>query len=262
MRGINLPTLPLLDQGTDPVQAIIDRFERTEKAYYECGLYLSAYMLWPNNETRRNQWRLANEEQRRRLAEEPVDVDPLLIPFGGLMALSEAALAPLEEDAAKIERRDWIRTAEVFQAVIDIANDPRTSGLIGGASLEKAKDMLANEGTSDSGSTYEKAWQLYKDVAHFITAASQLAVRVKRLLPEGHEGVSPYSIVFFAPDALLASAMAYQQFGLDYVPHARKQSLLDSETVWRIPEKLGVKRAPLFVRKLPNSMVDFLIKEH
>ena len=262
MREINLPAIPTLDPDTNPVQAIIDRFDRVESTYFQCGLLLSAYMLWPNNETRRNQWMLVNEDLRRLLEEEPVDVDPRLVPFGGLKALSESTRVPLEKDAAKIERKDWIRCAEIFQTLIDIANDPRTSELEGGASLEKAKAMLENEQTADSASAYEKAWQRYKDVAHLIAAAYQLALRVKGALPDNHEGISPHSIVFFAPAAPLAASMTYQQFGLDFVPHARKQSLLDHETVWRIPEEIDVEPAPLFIRKLPGSMVDFLIKEH
>jgi hypothetical protein len=257
LRIVNLPHLVPPPSDPPPGTTIVERLGQADTARFEAGLYLSAYMLWPNDEERRDQWMLALEPLRRRLADEPVDVDPGLHRFGGLAMLAEAALEKLENEAMDIQRRIWLRVADILQTIVDISHDPRTRDARGGASVDKAIELLETAQALPSRGSLASSWRNKRDVAHFVTAACLLCLRANQVAPQ--LAISPLDVVLIAPDLVLSAGLAFQNFGLGFVPHGQKISLLNPQNVWRVPPECGIDASPLIVRKLTDAQIQFLV---
>jgi len=94
-----------------------------------------------------------------------------------------------------------------------------------------------------------KLWAKYKDVAHLVSAASLICAEARRRASNGPiapSGLSvdqfgPFQMAMLMPDLVLAVALGFQERGLSHVPHARKEPVLDPETLWRIPQDINVE---------------------
>ncbi len=102
----------------------------------------------------------------------------------------------------------------------------------------------------------------HKDVAHLVIAAtivcsharSQAKVPSRDEDPEwfasrpfGEFGLQtgqfqPFTIAMMMPDFVIAVALWWQKYGLTFVPHSRREPLLDPATAWRFRRDVNVDR--------------------
>jgi hypothetical protein len=106
--------------------------------------------------------------------------------------------------------------------------------LSGGSSLNKAfailKDPITNFRVSERN--LRSAWSQYKPVAHLCAV---FALAFEEAMREGgpHELHERLTYVFDEElHTTLALAAAYQRFATGFMPHGKKQPLLDHEKIW------------------------------
>ena len=105
-------------------------------------------------------------------------------------------------------------------------------------------------------SQLRKAWSDFRDVAHLMVAGACLA----------HEGLakaaahepSILNAIWIAPDAVLALASGFQQFGLQPKPVRKESPTLRPDKVWRIPPRLVPKKPFVVVRRLTEEQLGYL----
>jgi hypothetical protein len=142
--------------------------------------------------------------------------------FGGLKAVS-----PLLRGEVPSER-EWYRKeggrAMIAGEVLGIvrAIETRHRQLLGPGSINKAIFLLDRAGVRNE--KYAKQdWQKYKNVAHL---AASLRLINNHRLEYDREGLSTFLVI----------ARDFQEWGTGFIPHGRKEPLLDPETIWSLPE--------------------------
>ena len=93
--------------------------------------------------------------------------------------------------------------------------------------------------------------------AHLIAAGAFLA----REGDEAHpiDGEAIWFAAWVAPEAILALASGFLEFGLSHRPHGQKQSFLRLETVWHLAAQAQPATAFLPSRRLTLKQVEFLV---
>jgi hypothetical protein len=213
----------------------------------QTSFYLVAYMAWPNDETRRDQWIAALRAERHLataeaegLLNQPDNV--------GLKLLAKPASAARMSEIADLQTA-WTAVADVFQRLIDMATDEHLS-LRRGPSVSKAIALCAVDKTYGRAQV-ERFWSQYRDVAHLITAAAWLASR-------DTSGGSIFSVVWLSPDAVIGIADGFEYFGLSTKPHGSTDTFLRSKTTWRLPDHCCKEKPFLIKRSLSAEQRQFL----
>ncbi|MDD3182192.1 MAG: hypothetical protein PHD48_05240 [Alphaproteobacteria bacterium] len=115
--------------------------------------------------------------------------------------------------------------------------------LPGGASVNKAvfiieNDKMFNGLVHRNSNDLRRAWSTYKPVAHLCASTFDIFAEtvVQYQKPEMIEAVMNGKLIDELPDFLMRAA-AYQKFGLSYIPPRAKETLLNLDDVWLLPEK-------------------------
>lgn len=234
---MEIPGFPRKIEIPDLHNFIRTRLSQTVVMWPEQALRLLGYMCCPNDAEAREDFVLT----LRSWPEASDDVPPTI--------------------PGKLGRiqKDWLRVADVFQLLCDLA-EGRHQARRGGPSVGKAITLVEAIATSrgTSASSLWKNWSTYKDVAHVVTAATLICAEariVSHNQPFGPLGLSvnqiiPFQMAMLMPDLVLAVALEFERYGLSVVPHARTEPALDPETVWRIPSDINVAPFPLPIRKM------------
>lgn len=207
---------------------------------------------------------------RSRLSQEVVYWPQQAIPLVGYMGWPND---PVARAAAKKILRGWSKGAEVplpglrriqsdWTRVADICSlhyDLHAGGhqvRRGGSSIAKAI-ALANANSSSRGlgiANLWRCWKSYKHVAHLVTAATIICSHARSqakvpsrdedpewfaVRPFGQFGLQagqfqPFTIAMMMPDFVIAVALWWQKYGLTFIPHSRREPLLDPATAWLI----------------------------
>jgi len=200
---------------------------------------LVGYMAWPNDPFARREWIAAHRR----------DDQTRIHHF---------------ERKLKLIQQHWARAADILHLHYDLATGGHQRAR-GGASVGKAIELIdRNAGTKGTGAAQLwKIWKVYKEVAHLVTAAVLLSADAQtrhRQAPFArrlHE-FQPYRMAMLMPDLVLAVAMSWQDYGFDHVSWGGKETLFNPETLWRIPEDLGISKVPLPPRKLTAKDIHIL----
>jgi hypothetical protein len=238
---------------------------------------LLAHMAWPNDAARRDLW-MAAQIGMQLEPEKPAEGEgasagnahavlpylPAQNPsweyfelFGGHAPLTQFANAALHDEIGKIQIR-WARVAQILQRHYDLTAGNHMKSR-GGASVGKVIELITKNSRvkGRSPSTLWAIWEEFKDVAHLVVAAFLLLHDAKtRCEREGWRlstQLGPYGIIMKAPEAVLAVAKSFQEYGLGVAVHARDEPLLDPKTLWRIPDWVNVEALPLPLRSLTRS---------
>jgi hypothetical protein len=99
-------------------------------------------------------------------------------------------------------------------------------------------------------------WSEFNDVAHLITAAAYLAHRARK--QDEAQVNSILGAFLLAPEIVLALGFGLQCFGLTTNPHGQDRSILDSESLWRIPDSFASAQPPIIVRQLSERQLELL----
>jgi hypothetical protein len=237
MRVMKIPGFPHRIEIPDLHNFIRTRLSQTVVMWPEQAIPLLGYMCCPNDEEAREDFVLT----LRSWPEASEDVPPTI--------------------PGKLRRiqKDWLRVADVLHILCDLA-EGRHQARRGGPSVGKAitlVEAMANSWGNKASSLW-RIWSTSKDVAHVVTAATQICAEagiVSRKQPFGPLGLSvnqiiPFQMAMLMPDLVFAVALEFERYGLSVVPHARTEPALDPETLWRIPSDINVAPFPLLARKI------------
>jgi hypothetical protein len=207
--------------------------------------YLVAYMGWPNDETKRNQWLAAVKaagllQDANSGASDDLDE---------LRFLAEPALDAKARELEALQAA-WTAVADLFQRLVDMATE---DGLFlrNGASIGKAIDLCQLD-KRYSRAQLERFWSHYRDVAHLVAAAAFLAAR------EDARPGSIFSAAWTSPDAVIGIADGLEFFGLANKSHGSIDTFLPFETTWRLPEHCCKQKPFLVRRRLSDAQRKFL----
>jgi hypothetical protein len=203
------------------------------------AILLLAYMAWPDDSETRTAW----VDAHRR------DDEATLWGFCRKL---------------KLIQQHWARIADIVQRHHGLTMGDHQKQR-GGASVGKAITLVAAQ-AKNKGTGVSKLWEIwkhYQDVAHLIIAATEIsydawlrnqqAPFVKHL----HE-LQPYEMAMLMPDLVLAVAMSWQDYGLDYVSWGGKEPLFDPESLWRIPGDIGLSPVPILLRNITTEEIRIL----
>ena len=272
MRVMELGDMPL-DLGLDEFRghARINPARWRDNRIGWTAQALLCYLCWPNNEERRIGFSAAvganflenlNRERDEHLQTHP-DLAPLIqqtygrwfqenlrLRFeahgGGYGAVSVRGIEAYSDDVQNAAE-DWMLTGFVIGKVRHMAAQPE--GLIrGGAGIAKAIDLAAAT-TRYNRDRLRKAWSRCRDFAHVCGAILLLDSNISdemRVI----EDLPGLSAVYHHLPFVLLLAREYQEFGLTYVSHGRREPILPPDTLWRLPE--AVPHLPEKI--IPGSM--------
>jgi hypothetical protein len=162
--------------------------------------------------------------------------------------------------ASHYPQKEWFRTAELFQTVIDIAHAPE-SGILGGPGVQKAADLLERHDSTPGERTYRNTWAKFQNVAHLLAAAAHLLDRAVESTGERFEEELLLPILF-APESVLALGKTYEIGGLQLVKeHGDLEPILNPLPVWQIPWSGTSPLPPLVRRRLSRQDIQFLRQE-
>jgi hypothetical protein len=217
---------------------------------FELSCCLLSYMAWPKSPVERRECS-ASLSVFSKWFRPPYDrSDEVRVAF---IAYQQTA-----KHLSKIQTR-WRRAGGILQTVVDIDRESR-SPLRGGASIAKAVDLLETSSETGVKSQLYAAWSEFKDVAHLIAASCHLTKPPQTDSLEVPLGAFARSVQR-APEAVLSMALAFQEFGLHYIPHGQGGPLLPSQTVWRVPSALRAAESCLPVRPLTEEQLSFLVND-
>jgi len=274
MRMMNIqPPTSLPSSPEECVKIYLQRLRTLEsRSYPQISFLLAAYMMWPNNELKRDSWmaisigRLIhnsgpvltapNQSSRDESSRSEAGTThedrawQAFARFGGLAAALRPAFEQLTGEIADIAAR-WPRVADIFQTIIDMNYDDRIT-LRGGPSISKAIAVCELHQATPGRSQLAAAWSEFHDVAHLIAAGAYLAHY------GGGQGGSILDAVFVAPDALLAMAAGMETFGFNLKPFGQQAPILKLGTLWRIPPEWLPENPFLPSRRLTDEQIAFL----
>jgi hypothetical protein len=257
MRVMNLPDLQIVDSLEFANGLHKSRIKRARSdssgglhAPLKASAYLVGYMAWPSNDEKRNRWMAAVISRYLTDHRQGSEPPPMFPSFGGLKAISDPAFEAVSEDLSAIEMR-WQAVADVFGRFIDMVADGGLQ-LRGGPSISKAKELCELDRTYKRAQL-ERFWSEFRDVAHLVTAGAVLA----HAQPDS-SARSIFLAAWLSPDAVIGIADWYENVGLRFKPHGVGDTVLPSETTWRIPE-FYCKNEPFVVsRQLSPEQRAFL----
>jgi len=272
MLVMNLPELPVGPNSVDEcVRLCLKRLPADDALWPRVSLLLTAYMAWPNDESKRDSFvatylarfiqNSAGEMSRDlSVANVPTSQDWIAFEkFGGLGAVAKPAFDHLNEEIAQLQRR-WLLVADIFQLIVDMAYDDRIA-LRRGSSISKAIELCEIERTMPGHSQLRKAWSDFRDVAHLLVASAHLA----------HEGISNSTAtheasilkaIWIVPDGVLALAAGFQEFGLQPKAVRKESPILRQDKLWRVPPCLVPKKPFVVFRRLTEEQLEYLRARH
>ena len=178
-------------------------------------------MNWPNNEDRRDLFTaahsLAYASPEWHDALKLTGIDDQRIDFRALGQSTLDLLGP----KYKVAQERWKNAGDLFLTLVrlDATEDPRIRG---GTSISKAKDLLEDNNGGANHQRSEIDFAEFKDVAHLVTAACYLSSLALKQVGD-HPDINLATPIFADPILVLCLAQRFQCFGLDRVPHGRKE---------------------------------------
>jgi len=121
----------------------------------------------------------------------------------------------------------------------------------GGASVGKAI-FLASKRIRARGAKQPSLWRHwgeYKDVAHLIASAIAVCFDIQTRNRQepfglGLQELLPMRVACLVPDLIIGIGLTYEKYGLSRAAEGGKESMLDPQTVWRIPLDINIEPAP------------------
>jgi hypothetical protein len=263
---MNLPKLPI--RPTSPKECVdlyLQRLPANVFRWPHTSLLLTAYMAWPNARVgfdgfiaaflakffqKFGKVTVVDESAKETSAEQSA-----LERFGGVGAIAGPALDYLLGEITQMQPK-WLWVADIFQMTVDMAHDDRIE-LRGGSSISKAIELCELESGLPGHSQLRRAWSDFRDVAHLLAASTHLAHKGLAYSPTEREA-SILKAIWTAPDAVLALAAGFQEFGLQPNAVRKKSSILRPDNVWRVPDDTKPEKPFVVRRRLTEAQLDFL----
>jgi hypothetical protein len=238
MRFINIPAFSEGTEITDLTSFYKSRLAGGRSAPCKGGILLLGYMVWPNDTIKRENAVAVIQEWLHH-------GEPGPLPLG-----------------LRTAQQHWARVADIIHLHHDIATGGHQE-IRGGASVGKAiylvSKLASNKGTGEA--RLWKIWKTYKDVAHLVAAA----VIVSADMNERHkqtplhltlQKLLPFRVTLLMPELIVGLGMTIQHYGLQ--DREQVGSLLDMESLWRIPSDVGLAPLSMPPRVLRRADVEIL----
>lgn len=121
----------------------------------------------------------------------------------------------------------------------------------GGASIGKAI-FLASKRIRARGAKQPSLWRqwgAYKDAAHLIAAVILVCFDMhtrnrQKPFGLGLQELLPMRVACLVPDLIIGVGLTYEKYGLSRAAEGGKGSMLDPQTVWRIPPDINIEPVP------------------
>ena len=159
---------------------------------------------------------------------------------------------------------EWLLVADVFNLHVDLTageHQERRGGPSVGKAVHVANALIERRGAS--AANLWRAWGMYKDVAHVVTAAAMVTALAQDLaknekidcqkFPE-HQ-IQPFQMTMYIPDLVLGLALTLESYGLTQIPVSREHPMLDPETLWRIPKHINAEPVAPWVREVTGTAI-------
>ena len=215
------------------------RLRNPKRTRPDQAIPLLGYMAWPSDETARNLWLEAYRNAN--------DSDVIAMPSG-----------------LKIRQQHWARVADIFHRLYAMHQGGYQTSR-DGASVSKAIAIIS-ETAKSKGTRTAKLWEIwnaYEHVAHVVTAAVLVAAEAQtrhRMAPYGVglAPLQPIQLTMQLPELVLAVALSFEKFGLNYVPCGSSEPVLSPTSVWRIPSGINVAALEPPARSLSEAELGVL----
>jgi hypothetical protein len=156
---------------------------------------------------------------------------------------------------ARIQKA-WRHVADVVHLHYDMSHGGHQKRR-GGPSVGKAIYLLAKTAKTRGSRQANawKSWETYKDAAHLIAATMLICWDIQTRHRQQSLGLKlqqllPLRVVLMFPELIIAVGLAFEKYGLAYVPKGGTEPMLDPETLWRIPADINVAALPPPIRKI------------
>lgn len=259
MRVMELPEVPPRPSSWEDCAALYrHRLEKGTSPHPRLSATLLAYMAWPEDSQRRNQWTTTLEARAKSFRAAGSQKDGVCRgPYSAAEELGVVSEPAMDELDRRIRQAhvQWPRAADVLHMLVDMTYTMEAQ-IRGGPSVAKAIEVLEISQRTPSQASFRLAWSKFGNVAHLIAAAAFLADSVPKA------GSKVQSLIFnsawLAPDAVLSLAAGFQKFGLEQIPHGRTRPFLTPESTWRIPVSAEPVDLVLPRRRLTAAQIQFL----
>jgi hypothetical protein len=142
--------------------------------------------------------------------------------------------------------KNWGRVADIVQLHYGLSEGGHQQRR-GGASVGKAI-FLGSKRIKARGASLTimwEGWSDYKDVAHLIAAIIAVCADMQRRnrkqpLGVGFQNLLPVRVTCLVPELVIGVALHYQEYGLNCASMGTAEPMFDPETLWRIPENIGI----------------------
>jgi hypothetical protein len=200
---------------------------------------LVGIMAWPNNEVKRELWGKGHLPPR---GSSPGESDQELADLRGFWVADQQALASFRSELRKTQQH-WARIADIVHLHHDLSCGGHQKRRLG-VSVGKAIALIdANAKSKGTGAArLWELWTAYKDSAHLICAAILISDDARARCGEALDvhRLAPYQIAMLLPDLVFSVAMALERYGLASIPHSRDDSMLATESLWRVPADINL----------------------
>ena len=238
MRTMEIPCFTQKIEITDLKHLYKTRLQQKLELHAKISIPLLGYMGWPNV--------AAGREDAMKMLRAWLDGDE---PREFLQQIS-------------LMHQHWGRVADIVQLHSGLSEGGLQQRR-GGASVGKAIFLSSKriEARGASQANMWEGWSNYKDAAHLITAIIAVCADIQRRNRQqpfgiGLQDMLPIRVVCLVPELVIGVGLHYQQYGLKCVSVGGAELMLDAETLWRIPEGIGIEPVlPLVRQILPDEIL-------
>jgi hypothetical protein len=143
--------------------------------------------------------------------------------------------------------QQWGRVADtvlLHHGVTEGGHQKRRSGPSVGKAIFLGAKRIKARGASQA--KMWEGWSTYKDAAHLIAAVIAVCADIQRRnrnqpLGIGLQDMLPIRVVCLVPELVIGVGLHYQRYGLNCIAKGGTEPMLDPETLWRIPENIGIE---------------------
>lgn len=238
MRTMEIPCFAQKIEITDLENLYKTRLQQKLELHAAIATPLLGYMGWPNDSTARE-----NAMQMLRAW------------LGGEQPREFLRRIPLMH-------QQWGRVADTLllhHGLSEGGHQQRRGGASVGKAIFLGAKRIKARGASQANMW--EGWSTYKDAVHLIAAAIAVCADIQRRnrtqpLGIGLQDMLPIRVVCLVPELVTGVGLHYQQYGLNCLAKGGTEPMFDPETLWRIPENIGIEpMLPLVREILPDEIV-------
>ena len=238
MRTMEIPSFPQKVEISDLEHLYKTRLKQKPELRAEIAIPLLGYMGWPNDSAAREDAMLTLRAWLN--GDEPRE---FLHRF-------------------RLIHQQWGRVADtvvLHHGMSEGGHQKRRGGPSVGKAIFLGSQRIEARGTG-SAKMWE-GWSKYKDAGHLVAAVITVCADMQRRnrqkpLGVGSQDLLPIRVACLVPELIIGVGLHYQEYGLKCLSMGGTEPMFNPETLWRIPEDIGIERVlPPGREILPEEIV-------